>query len=77
MASVRPRAADVRARAGQAVTLGGSWNVTRWLRFMGHAGVDWFSDPRTAPEAGDDRGYWTFGTRLQLELPDILGLRVR
>lgn len=77
MASVRPRAADVRARAAQAVTLGGSWGVTRWLRLMGNAGVEWFSDPRTAPEAGDDRGYWTLGTRVQLELPGILGLRIR
>ena len=77
MASVRPRAADVRARAAQAVTFGGSWGVTNWLRLMGNAGVEWFSDPRTAPEAGVNRGYWTLGTRLQLELPGILGLRVR
>lgn len=77
MASVRPRAADVRARAAQAVTFGGSWGVTNWLRLMGNAGVEWFSDPRTAPEAGVNRGYWTLGARLQLELPGILGLRVR
>jgi hypothetical protein len=77
MASVRPRAADVRARAAQAVTLGGSWGVTRWLRLMGNAGVEWFSDPRTAPKAGDDRGYWTLATRAQLELPAILRLRIR
>jgi hypothetical protein len=76
MASVRPRAADVRARAAQALTFGGSWR-TNWLRLMGNAGVEWFSDPRTAPEAGVNRGYWTLGTRLQLELPGILGLRVR
>ncbi len=56
MASVRPRAADLRARAAQAVTFGGSWGVTRWVRLMGNAGVEWFSDPRTAPEAGRDRG---------------------
>jgi hypothetical protein len=77
LASVRPRAADVRARSAQAVTFGGSWGATRWLRLMANAGVAWFSDPRTAPEAGDDRGYWMFGTRLQLELPGILGLRIR
>ena len=77
MASVRPRAADLRARAAQAVTFGGSWGVTRWVRLMGNAGVEWFSDPRTAPEAGRDGGYWTLGTRLQVELPGILGLRVR
>jgi hypothetical protein len=78
MASVRPRAADVRARSAQAVSLGGSWGVTRWLRFMGNGGVEWFSDPRTAPEAGDGRGYWTLGTRVQIELPGtLLRLRVR
>ena len=77
MASVRPRAADVRARSAQAITFGGSWGVTRWLRLMGNAGVEWFSDARTAPDAGVNRGYWTLGTRLQLELPRILGLRVR
>ena len=55
MASVRPRAADLRARAAQAVTFGGSWGVTRWVRLMGNAGVEWFSDPRTAPEAGRER----------------------
>jgi len=76
MASVRPRAADLRARAGQAATIGGSWGITRWARLMGNAGVEWFSDPRTAPKAGADRGYWTLGTRLQIELPDILRLRV-
>jgi hypothetical protein len=77
MASVRPRAADLRARAGQAVTIGGSWAILRWARLMGNAGVEWFSDPRTAPEAGADRGYWTLGTRLQIELPYIPRLRVR
>ena len=77
MASVRPRAADVRARAAQAVTFGGSWGVTRWARFMGNAGVEWFSDPRTAPEPGRDGGYWTLGTRLQFELPGNWGLRIR
>lgn len=76
MASVRPRAADLRARAAQAVTLGGSWGITRWARLMGNAGVEWFSDPRTAPQAGNDRGYWILGTRLQIELPNVLGLRI-
>jgi hypothetical protein len=76
MASVRPRAADLRARAGQSVTIGASWGITRWARLMGNGGVEWFSDPRTAPEAGADRGYWTLGTRLQIELPNILRLRV-
>ena len=76
MASVRPRAADLRARSGHGVTLGASWDIARWLRLMGNAGVEWFADPRTAPQPGDDRGYWTLGTRLQLELPNILRLRV-
>jgi hypothetical protein len=77
MASVRPRAADVRARAAQGLTVGASWGVTGWMRLMGNAGVEWFSDARTAPEAGDDRAYWTLGTRVQLELPSVFGLRVR
>jgi len=77
MASVRPRAADVRARSGQGITFGGSWGVTRGLRLMGNAGTEWFSDARTAPNAGVNRGYWTLGLRLQLELPRTLGLRVR
>jgi hypothetical protein len=77
MASVRPRAADLRARAGHAVTFGGSWGVTPWIRLMGNAGIDWFSDARTAPEPGRAGGYWILGTRLQIELPGILGLRVR
>ena len=76
MASVRPRASDLRARSAQAVTLGASWGITRWARLMGNAGVEWFSDPRTAPQAGDDRGYWILGTRLQIELPDVLGWRI-
>jgi hypothetical protein len=77
LASVRPRAADVRLRSAQVVTLGGSWSVVRGMRLMGNAGVEWFSDPRTAPRPGDDRAYWTFGTRVQLELPNIVGLVVR
>ncbi len=75
-ASVRPRAADVRAQSGQAVTLGASWGATRWIRIMGNAGVEWFSDPRSAPEPGRSGGYWTLGTRLQLELPDVFAWRV-
>lgn len=76
MASVRPRAADLRARAAQAVTFGGSWRATRWVRLMGNAGVAWFSDPRTAPDPGRGTGYWTFGTRVQIELPGALAVRV-
>ncbi len=77
LASARPRAADVRPRSAQAVTFGASWGLTPWVRFLGNAGVDWFSDPRTAPEPGHGGGYWTLGTRLQIELPGRFGLRVR
>jgi hypothetical protein len=75
MASVRPRAADVRARSGHGVTFGGSWGVKRWLRVMGNAGVEWFSDPRSAPDP-DDSQFWTLGTRLQFSLPNTLRWRV-
>jgi hypothetical protein len=77
MASIRPRAADLRARAAQAVTFGGSWGLRRWVRLMGNAGVEWFSDVRTAPEPGRRGGYWTLATRLQVELPGILSWWVR
>jgi hypothetical protein len=69
MESVRPRAADVRARAGQAVTLGGSWRVAQWVRLMGNAGVDWFSDPRSAPDPAGRGAYIRLGARLQIEFP--------
>jgi hypothetical protein len=77
LASVRPRASDIRARSGQAVTFGGSWGITRWARVMANAGVEWFSDRRTAPDPGRDSGDWTLGTRLQIELPNVLRWRVR
>ena len=32
-------------------------------------GVDTFTDARSAPEAGRSGGYWSAGTRLQIELP--------
>lgn len=69
MESVRPRAADILQRAGQAVTLGGSWRVRPWVRVMANAGLEWFSEPRSAPEPGRRGGYLTLGTRLQIELP--------
>jgi Phosphate-selective porin O and P len=77
MSSVRPRAADIRARAGEGVTFGASWGVARWARVMANAGVEWYSDPRSAPEPGRSGGYWTFGTRLQFELPRIFGVKVQ
>jgi hypothetical protein len=75
LTSVRPRAADLRARSGQAVTLGGSWRAMPWARLMANAGVEWFSEPRSAPEPGRRGVYWTFGTRLQIEPPAVVGLR--
>ena len=75
LAGVRPRAADLRARAGQAFTLGGSWRVTPWVRLMGNAGLEWFSESRSAPEPGRRGTYLTFGTRLQIELPDAIARR--
>ncbi|OFW03025.1 MAG: hypothetical protein A3I61_05355 [Acidobacteria bacterium RIFCSPLOWO2_02_FULL_68_18] len=73
LAGVRPRAADLRARSGQTVTLGGSWRAVAWARLMANAGAEWFSEPRSAPEPGRRGVYWTFGTRLQVELPAALG----
>ena len=75
--SVRPRASDIRARAAQAVTMGGSWRLRPWLRVMGNAGAEWFSDARTAPEPGRDGPYWTLGIRLQVELPGNLRWQVQ
>lgn len=77
LSSVRPRAADIRARDGQSVTFGGSWGVWRWARVMANAGVEWFSDPRSAPEPGRSGGYWTLGTRFQVELPRLFSVRVQ
>jgi hypothetical protein len=51
------------------VTLGGSWRVTPWLRLLGNAGAEWFSEPRSAPNAPEQRAYFVVGTRLQIELP--------
>jgi hypothetical protein len=77
MASVRPRASDIRPLSGQGLTLGGSWRIRQWLRLMGNAGVEWYSDPRSAPDPGRDEGYWTLGMRLQIELPGSLSWRIQ
>ena len=77
MDSVRPRASDIRARAGQAITVAGSWRLRQWLRVMGNAGTEWFSDPRSAPEPGRGGAYWTLGMRLQVELPGNFRWRVQ
>lgn len=77
MDSVRPRASDIRALSAQGLTLGGAWRIRQWLRLMGNAGIEWFSDPRTAPDPGRDEGYWTLGMRLQVELPGSLSWRIQ
>jgi len=67
--SVRPRASDIRARAMHAVTVGGSWRLAPWLRLLGNAGMEWFSELRSAPDPTQKRGYVVMGTRLQIEMP--------
>jgi hypothetical protein len=66
--SVRPRASDVRPRAAETLSGSLSWSPVRWGRVMGNAGYERYSEPRTAPEPGR-HSYWTFGMRLQLEIP--------
>ena len=67
--SVRPRATDVRAKGAQTLTAAGSWSPMRWARVVAEAALERFSESRSAPEAGRRGSYWTFGTRLQFELP--------
>ena len=67
--SVRPRATNVRARGGQTLTTGISWNLSRWARVMGNASVERYTEARSAPDPGDQRFYWAFGTRLQIQMP--------
>jgi hypothetical protein len=67
--SVRPRASDVRAHGVHAATVGGSWRLAPWLRLVGNAGAEWFSEPRSAPNPAEKRAYFVMGTRLQIELP--------
>ena len=67
--SVRPRATDVRARAGQTLTTGISWNFSRWARVMGNASLERYVEERSAPEPGNRGLYWAFGTRLQIQMP--------
>ena len=66
--SVRPRATDVRPRAARTLTGSLSWFPARWSRVMGNAGYERYTEPRSAPESGRP-SYWTFGIRLQLEIP--------
>jgi hypothetical protein len=67
--STRLRATDIRARGARSVTMTASWQPTRWSRVLASGGLDTFTDARSAPEAGRSGGYWSAGTRLQIELP--------
>lgn len=67
--STRPRATDIRALGARSVTMTASWQPTRWSRVLASGGVDTFTDTRSAPEAGRSGGFWSAGTRLQIELP--------
>ena len=53
--SVRPRATDVRARGGQTLTTGVSWNFSRWARVMGNASLERYAEARSAPDPGNQR----------------------
>ncbi|MEQ1758820.1 MAG: porin [Vicinamibacterales bacterium] len=67
--SVRPRAIDIRARATHALTLGSTWSANRWLKVLGNASLEHFTDARSAPEANRTGAYLTLGARLQVEWP--------
>ena len=66
--SVRLRATDIRPRAARTVTSTLSWAPVRWSRVMANAGYERYTELRSAPDPGR-RSYWTFGMRLQLEIP--------
>lgn len=68
-ASVRPRAADVRARASRAVTVSAGRQLAQWLRVLGELASEHYSDARTAPTPGRTGPYLVAGVRLQVELP--------
>ena len=67
--SVRPRATNVRARGAQTLTTAASWKFSRWARVLAQAAADRYTEARSAPDPGRAGVYWSFGTRLQLELP--------
>ncbi len=67
--SVRPRATDIRARGVRTLTTTVSWQPVRWARVIGQAGLEHFTEARSAPEPGNQGTYFTGGTRLQFELP--------
>jgi hypothetical protein len=67
--SVRPRAADVRARGvdGLASSLG--VRFARWIGLLGEVSTEWYSEPTSAPSPGRTGPYLTAGLRLQVERP--------
>ena len=67
--SVRPRASDIRAKRAETLTAVASWSPKRWTRLIAEAAVQRFGDARSAPEPGRREPYWTFGLRMQFELP--------
>jgi phosphate-selective porin len=67
--STRLRATNIRARGARSLALSASWQPTGWSRILVNGGLDTFTEARSAPEAGRKDGYWTAGTRFQLELP--------
>jgi hypothetical protein len=68
--SVRPRAADLRARGSEAVTISGGWRISRWLRVVGETAVERYFEPRSAPNLDRQGPYVVLGVRLQIELPE-------
>jgi hypothetical protein len=67
--STRLRATNLRARGARSLAMSASWQPTGWSRILVNGGLDTFTEARSAPEAGRKDGYWTAGTRFQLELP--------
>ncbi|MDO8795795.1 MAG: porin [Vicinamibacterales bacterium] len=65
--SVRPRAANIRARGYHGLTLGSTWRLHAHARVLGNLGLETYSDARSAPQPGGTGGYLTAGARLQLE----------
>ena len=70
LASVRPRASDLRMRGTEAVTISAGWRLSRWLRVMGEGAAERYFEPRSAPSLDRLGPYATFGVRLQVEWPE-------
>ncbi len=69
LASVRPRAADVRYRGSEGLTVSGGWRVSRWLRVLGEVAAERYFEPRSAPALDRQGPYVVCGVRLQVEWP--------